>query len=824
MVGRIRNLGVSVVVVSAGILAVGGAGVACSDTQPAVNATNPPVVDGGAGKKTYSAKIRRTSYGIPHILANSLGDVAFGQGYALAEDHPCELADQVLKVRSERSKFFGAGPGDANVVSDYAYLAIGLYDRAKSALATQSTDAKDLLDGFAAGYNRRIREPGPDGLPPACANAAWVRPISSVDLLATYMDVGIIAGSRQLFGAIVGAHPPGTPAPGFKGTDAAARTIDMKSKSSLASNGWAFGKDRSTTGRGMIVSDPHFPWDGELQLYESQITVPGVVNAYGVSLLGVLGVLIGFNENLGWTHTFTASNLFTVYRLTLPAGDATSYVVDGQTKKMEQKTVAIDVKQADGSVKSSPRTFYSTQYGPVISLSSFEWTDTQAAAVRDANLDDTTMVSAYMRMLKAKNLDEWKQANAEERGNPWANSMYADKEGKAFYVDTARVPNLSDKAIADFNAARTNDFLTATAFRSGAVFLDGSKSTNEWELDPVSKYAITPFAKAPQIERTDFVFNANDSYWLANPAAPIAPVSPLYGLANTERTVRTRMNALLLAETGEFSGSGDDKKFTLKELQDTLLGNQSLTAALLKSAVVDRCRATTSVMVDGETIALGPACDLLAGWNGKLDIAAKGAFVWREFLASRPLAAYFANPFDATQPITTPNGLVAAPATGDDPVLLGLGAAVKRIRDAGFALDATLGSVQYTMKGDERIPMHGGDGPEGIANVTTWSNLNSTILPKLTRTTPVAENSRLTKEGYPINYGSSFIMTVQFTEAGPEGEAVLTYSESGDPRSKHFADQTRLFSEKKFRPIAFKEEDIAKDPELKTTDVTSTAE
>ena len=56
---------------------------------------------------------RRTSYGIPHVTAESWSNLGFGHGYAYAEDHVCILADQILKVTSRRSAVFGPGEGDA---------------------------------------------------------------------------------------------------------------------------------------------------------------------------------------------------------------------------------------------------------------------------------------------------------------------------------------------------------------------------------------------------------------------------------------------------------------------------------------------------------------------------------------------------------------------------------------------------------------------------------------------------------------------------------------------------------------------------------------
>ena len=39
------------------------------------------------------AKIRRTEYGIPHILANDWQSLGFGTGYAFAQDNICTIAE-----------------------------------------------------------------------------------------------------------------------------------------------------------------------------------------------------------------------------------------------------------------------------------------------------------------------------------------------------------------------------------------------------------------------------------------------------------------------------------------------------------------------------------------------------------------------------------------------------------------------------------------------------------------------------------------------------------------------------------------------------------
>jgi acyl-homoserine-lactone acylase len=101
-------------------------------------------------------------------------------------------------------------------------------------------------------------------------------------------------------------------------------------------------------------------------------------------------------------------------------------------------------------------------------------------------------------------------------------------------------------------------------------------------------------------------------------------------------------------------------------------------------------------------------------------------------------------------------------------------------------MNATLGQVQTEPRaGGERIPIHGGPGPEGIFNVITPIDLKADL--------------GWTK----IRHGSSWIMAVEFTEKGPISQGVLTYSQSTNPTSPHAADQTRLYSQKGWDELNF---------------------
>src|SRR2546425_248403 len=71
------------------------------------------------GDGTYTARITRASYGVPHIQAGDFGSLGFGVGHVQAEDDICVIAEKVVTVDGTRSRFLGAtGPADPNVRSD----------------------------------------------------------------------------------------------------------------------------------------------------------------------------------------------------------------------------------------------------------------------------------------------------------------------------------------------------------------------------------------------------------------------------------------------------------------------------------------------------------------------------------------------------------------------------------------------------------------------------------------------------------------------------------------------------------------------------------
>ncbi|MBF5046596.1 acylase [Aggregicoccus sp. 17bor-14] len=787
----------------------------CSDDKKG-DETPPP-----STTPRYSAKLTRTSHGIPHITADSWGNAGFGQGYAFAEDHACILADQVLKVRGERARFMGAGELNANVASDFVHLALDLRSRATAALQAQPPEVHDFIDGYIAGYNQYLKDVGgPPGVKGWCAGKEWVRAIDEQDLMAHLLSLSLAASSTQFVSNIAAAVPPGTSGAGVR-----IDPVPLSSEKALASNGWAIGAERSASGKGMVVGNPHFPWEGELRLWESHLTIPGQLNIYGVSLMGTPGVLIGFNEHVAWTHTFSSGQRFSIYALPLIPGHPTQYLYNGAPRDMVKKTFGITVLQPDGSQLPLSRDIWFSHYGPIISPFGVEWNSSFALTYRDANLDNKVFINQFLAMDRAKSLQEFQQAYSSVQGIPWVNTMATDRDGNVWYADASATPNHSAAALDRWRRIVQNDSppasplnpLIATLAGAGLIAFDGSDPANEWVEAPGARDpGLVPFAGVPQLSRRDFVFNANDSHWLANPAAPLTGFSPLQGLSRVPQSLRTRMNLTLLTEQKSGGASGADGNFTLDELKGAILSNRSMSEELVRADVVQRCKARPT---GGEARTdMSAACKVLESWDGRFDADSKGAVLWREFSValsrSEPTRAgtFFAVDFNPDQPITTPNTLTPAPASGPDPVLTALETAVARLQQGGKAPDVALKDAQYHLRGTTRFGLHGGLGRDGVANVVTYRKSKTSADPTTPQGPILDAVSGLTTDGYVVNYGTSFLMAMEFTDAGPHAEAFLTYGENEDPASPFYSDQLQLFTQKQWRPIRYTDADIAADP------------
>ncbi|NUR85247.1 MAG: peptidase S45 [Nonomuraea sp.] len=712
----------------------------------------------------YQAQIRRTEYGIPHVTARDYGGLGYGYGYAFAQDNLCVMASFVQTLRGERSRYFGpeALSDDSddpvpNLTSDVYHKSVAESGVLRRVLALPpplgpSRQLRGLVDGYVAGYNRYLEETGVDRLPdPTCRGKAWVGPITADDVWSNLLDLARAAGTTAAKSEIVG--------------DAAAQP--QRRPNPPGSNAWALGRDSTRDGTGMVLANPHYPWQGMLRFYQVQLTIPGVLDVSGGSLYGTPVVQIGHTATTAWTHTVSNAQHATVYQLQLAPGDPTSYLIDGRAEPAGKQEVVVALP--GGGVSS--HTLYTSRYGPILAAGR---TKSSVLTLADANATNLRMADQWLALASSKSVDDVRAIDRRYQAIPFVHTLAADSTGTAFYTDSSRVPRLTD---AQLDRCTVKDDL-----------LNGSDSSCAWGADPDAlQPGVYGPAAYPALTRTDHLANSNEDPWLVSPAQPLS-FPRVYGRTGTELSLRPRLSQDMAAKGG----------FTLDTMTAALLQRRNHSAELLKDDVVAMCRANPTLTgSDGARVDVREACRVLATWNSRATLDARGAVLWREFFARTHRGGddWWKVPFDPAHALTTPRGMV----TTRPAVRQALADTVTFFRANRIPLGQTLRKAQRIGS----IPVPGCEGGEGCFDRVT--------------------SGPLEKDGtFPdVDGGTSFVMLTELTRTGPRTRTILTYSLSANPASPHYRDQTELYARGGWVDERFTAAEIAASPQLRVTELTN---
>lgn len=780
----------SVLLAAACGLALSGCGRGKDETQP-------------APKPQFSAELARTSNGVAHIKADDFRGLGYGLAYVYAQDNVCMFADSLLTARGERSQFFGPNAaatkrtnGEYGAASDFmdlknedsdfffkGYLDI---EQLKAGYAAASKEARDMLEGYVAGYNRYLKDKA-GRYPAACNNTKWVRPITVEDMYLVVAEKALHASGEVFSKEIVAAARDGAGTtftvmranPDKVDTAFLKTRLAQLSAEKLGSNGLAIGKDLTLSGRGMLLGNPHYPWTSTDRFYQAHLTVAGRYDAMGVVLGGIPMVVIGFNKDVAWTHTVTAAVHFTTFKLALDPRDTTgtTYLSDGAPVRMTSKTVTVDSLQPDGSMSKRSKTFFFSRQGALLVKpeAGIVWTPSTASVLADPNRNNTRLIDQWIGIGSAKSVKELKASLDKIVGLPWINTVAADRDGNALYSDASVVPRVT-----------TDKFGSDCFVAPPLLMFDGSRGACAWGQDTDAPAGIFSPVNGPWMMRTDYVGNSNDSYWLTNPRALLtgpAPFgfSPLYGPTGVEQKLRTRIGFRQMEEA-----LAQRKRFQLSDLQELVFADRVYAAELVLPQFLPICLAANDR-------ALLPACNVLAAWDQRSNLDSRGAVLFREFwnIASA-LPDKWAVPLDPADPVNTPNGVNPVAASG---MLSALRSAVLKLQSVGVPLDGRLGDYQDDTRNGVRVALHGAIGDvDGSYNSIHMS-------------------SALDASGYhDVAWGTSYVQVVTFDEAGPVARAMLVYGQSVDPKSPWYADQMPLYAQKQWPALPFTADRIKADP------------
>lgn len=672
-------------------------------------------------------EVRRTSYGVPHILAENVEAAGYGMGYVQMEDYGPRVVHGLIRARGELGLHFGRD----SIVSDFEHRRT--YALALRTFGLLEQDTRDMMEGFAAGVNRYITL-YPDEFPDFVRPDFTGRNVHAFGVRNSGPPSAREFLNRMEVEATARAEPPSDPEDG--------------------SNAWAIGPGRTESGSPILLRNPHLSWDAGY--YEAQVTVPGVVNFYGdFRLGGPLGIVGGFNEDLGWATTNNNPDLDEIYALRADPARPDHYLFGGRSVPLKSERVTVGYR-TDKGIARETRTYWSSEIGQVIHRD-----HENVYVIRYAGDGVYRMDEQFLLMMKAKNLEEWKDA-VRIRARTSSNLTYADDDGNIFYVWNATIPVLPHESGGD----------------TTAIHVDNPSEV--WSR-------IVPFDSLPQLLNPEggYVRNENDSPHFTNLNEPLLPAELPANVPEPRLRLRSQHSLELLHETG---------KVSLEEVVEMKHSVRMLLADRVKADLVNAVKATQPSPEIARAIAF------LEKWDNTVAAESRGGVlfqIWWERYEntapqvrsssasagfSAPADALFEVPWSTARPTSTPHGLA-------DPqrAAAAFAWAVEETQQRYGSWDVAWGEVHRVRRGDVDVPVGGCGGLLGCFRVLSFDE---------------AEDGKRVAVG-----GDGWVLAVAFTDP-PRAYSVLAYGESDQPDSPYFDNQAALFANNQMKPVAFTEEEI----------------
>ena len=408
-------------------------------------------------------EIYRDEYGIPHIIASSMEDLYFAQGYAQAQDRLWQMDMNRRGVGGKLSVILG----EDFVEIDTFTLTIGFMRAAEKNYNLLAPEGVRLLEAYAAGVNTYI-EDNWNNLPPEFTLIGYKpepwEPLHSLGIgvymswyLGGNMDSELIHSAMamkvglpltmEIFPDYPDYGPVIAPASPFEDEEVArleadkmirlAQLAELGGKTryvpGLGSNNWVISGDLTESGGAILANDMHLGMGLPSIWHSAHLILEDEFNITGVMFPGIPGIIAGFNEHIAWGLTNTGPDVQDLYQLELNPENPQQYLYMGQWRDAD---VHLETFQVKGEPEPRELEVVETHFGPVIS----DIVDLEIPlSLRWTALDGTRELEAVTRLMHAEN---WEQFTAalEYFMAPTQNFVYADKEGNIGYRANGLIP------------------------------------------------------------------------------------------------------------------------------------------------------------------------------------------------------------------------------------------------------------------------------------------------------------------------------------------------------------------------------------------------
>ena len=353
------------------------------------------------------AELFRDRYGVPHVRAADVLDLARGQGFATARDRSWQLEFQRRRATGTAAEVLGGG----QLAWDTWTRRTRVVDTAQRALAGLGEETRAFVAAYVDGVNEGLRaglsDPAPELVRLGIEPQRW----------EPWTPLAVFHAQHLLFASVPGKlwHQR---ARDVLGADEALLSRDPAYAS--GSNAWAVGGARTASGRPLVAGDPHRVFESPGVYAQVRLATPDL-DVLGFTFPGVPGVQhFAHAGDVAWAITNACADYQDVYEESLDD------VVDGR-----EETIAVR--------GAPPLTVevWATERGPLFEVDRERG---RGLSLRDAPtvLGDLGF-EALLPLLRAHTVDDVDRA-LDAWVAPVNNVVIADNAGTVRFRNAGRVP------------------------------------------------------------------------------------------------------------------------------------------------------------------------------------------------------------------------------------------------------------------------------------------------------------------------------------------------------------------------------------------------
>ncbi|HEY1706969.1 MAG TPA: penicillin acylase family protein [Rhizomicrobium sp.] len=528
-----------------------------------------------------------------------------------------------------------------------------------------------------------------------------------------------------------------------------------------ASNGWVVMPSRTAAGALILASDPHVDTNN-IAYYEYEMQA-GNLHAAGYAMGPALWQ--SHTEGVAWAMTTGNPDFLDCYAIETEPANPRRYLYNGKPEEMEVRKETIAVAGAPSVTRAFEYARMNGLLAPVIARR-----DGKAYVASAADMDRAGYLNEeYYRMSKAQSADELKQALATMSGMP-QNITAGDRAGHVLYIRVGRAPI----------RPAGYDFTKPVPGNSAKTAWLGFHSIDDLVQlrDPRAGYLQNDNASPDVVTPIDGV-NAKDY-----------PPDIYFDLPGRQTTRGARALQVL----------GAHPRMTLDDAFGLAFDEMWITAP----GWIDALRYATQARPDLVTAA-SPATRLalnrILGFDGQAHAESEAAvdfYFWRA-AANGPVAKLQNGAF-----IDWPWKVEHFDRELATTLLTALAQSVETRHAAYGDRTLKLGDLVRVTRGEVDLPVG------GVTIDSTAVPLCVEMFRAICERTPRAFGVvPFGKDGrFMVIRGSQAMRLVEFTKP-LRAYSLYAFGQSDDPKSPHYADQVRLFSEKKMKPAYFSKAELA---------------